>query len=180
MRRPAFPGEEQATANTLAERTRHRSSASSGCGSMRTPVQPSCSRCQVCDSCCGLLAPTSTKNPDRAPPKNSRTSCCSRPSGKVVRTAFPRAASRAPDPGGRARLANDLCRAEARHEINEDHFAAFAFDEPVSDHFLALVVASFHQDLGAHAADQLERRILLEDDDEIDGFKRRQHFGTRV
>src|SRR5262245_62482606 len=88
MRRPAFCGEEQATANTLAERARHRSSARLGCGSMRTPVQPSCSRCQVCDSCCGRLAPTSTKKPDRAPPKNSRTSFCSRPSGKVVRTAF--------------------------------------------------------------------------------------------
>src|SRR5215471_16705789 len=91
-----------------------------------------------------------------------------------------RGPSRAPDPGGRARLADDLCRAEARHEIDEDHFAAFAFDELVSHHLLAPVVAPFDQHLGTHAADQLERGILLEDDDEVYGFERRQHFGTRV
>src|SRR5215467_7171010 len=153
MRRPAFCGEEQATANTLAERARHRSSARLGCGSIRTPVQPSCSRCQVCDSCWGRLAPTSTKKPDRALPKNSRTSFCSRPSGKVVRTAFLRAASGAPDSSRRARLADDLGRAEAGHEIDEDHFAAFAFDELAPHHLLAPVVAALDQDFGMHAAD---------------------------
>src|SRR5262249_56395633 len=81
---------------------------------------------------------------------------------------FLRAASRTSDLGGRARLANDLCRAEAGHEIDEDHFAAFAFDELVSHHLLAPVVAPFDQHLGTYAADQLERGILLEDDDEVD------------
>src|SRR6266850_4114664 len=40
--------------------------------------------------------------------------------------SFLRAALRAPNPRRRARLADDLGRAEAGHEIDENHFAAFA------------------------------------------------------
>ena len=47
--------------------------ARSGCGSMRMPVQPACSRCQVCDRSRGSLAPTSTKYPCMSP-KNAATS----------------------------------------------------------------------------------------------------------
>ena len=46
-------------------------------------------------------------------------------------------------PGGRLRLPNDLCHAEARHDIDEDHFAPI-----VSYHFLAPVVAALGEDLG--------------------------------
>src|SRR6516165_12284307 len=158
MRRPAFCGEEQATANTLAERARHRSSARLGCGSIRTPVQPSCSRCQVCDSCCGRLAPTSTKKPDRAPPKNSRTSSCSRPPGKVMRAAP--WTLRASDRGGHARSTDDFGCTETGHEVDEDHLAAIAFDKLASHHLLATIVATLGQHLRTHAPDQLERRIL--------------------
>src|SRR5262249_48197790 len=85
--------------------------------------------------------------------------------------SFRRAASRAPDSSGRARLADNLGRAEAGHEIDEDHLAAFAFDELAPHYLLAPVVAALDQDFGMHAADQLERRILAEDDDEVDGLE---------
>jgi hypothetical protein len=60
---------------------------------------------------------------------------------------------------------DDISRAEAGQEIDEHHFAAFTFDELVSQHLLAPAVARFSQDLGTHAPDQLKRRILIEDDD---------------
>ena len=59
--RPAFSGEEHATANTLALRLARNWTARSGCGSTRTPVQPACSRNHVCERSRGSLAPTSTK-----------------------------------------------------------------------------------------------------------------------
>ena len=71
---PALPGEEQATAYTLARRRRRSSSARSGCGSIRMPSHPSCSRCQVWEASCGSLAPTSTKKPRAARPKNASLS----------------------------------------------------------------------------------------------------------
>src|SRR5436190_7910928 len=88
--------------------------------------------------------------------------------------------SQPPLAGRHPRSADDLGRAETGHEIDKDHFAAVALDELVSHHLLAAVVATFGQDLGTHAPDQLERRILIENDDEIDRLERRQHFGPRV
>src|SRR5260370_39772458 len=112
---------------------------------MRTPVQPICSRCQVCDSCSGRLAPTSTKKPDRAPPKNSRTSFCSHPSGKVMRTA-PRDL-RASNCGGPAWSTDDLGCAETAHEGDGDHFAAIAFDQLLAHPPLPPAVAAFRAHL---------------------------------
>ena len=75
---------------------------------------------------------------------------------------------------------HELRCAKARHEIDENHLAASAFDKLVSHHLLVLVVAPFNQHLGTHAPDQLQRRVLVEDDDEVDGFERSQHLRTRV
>ena len=61
QRWPALSGDEQASANTRALRDVTRNAARSGCGSTSTPVQPACSRCQVCEPSVGWLAPTSTK-----------------------------------------------------------------------------------------------------------------------
>ena len=84
----------------------------------------------------------------------------------------------------RAAAARDLRtmlgRAEAGHEIDQDHLAAVALDQLAADHLLAAVVAALHQHLRPHAADQLERRVLLEHHHEIDRFERRQHLGARV
>jgi hypothetical protein len=40
-------------------------------------------------------------------------------------------------------FADDISRTEAGHEIDEEHSAAFIFDELVSQHFFAPVVAPF-------------------------------------
>ena len=60
---PALAGDEHAAATIRARRAARSRSASSGCGSTRTPFQPACSNCQVCEPCRGSLAPTSTKKP---------------------------------------------------------------------------------------------------------------------
>jgi hypothetical protein len=54
--------------------------------------------------------------------------------------------------GGRPRLTDDLCRAEARHKIDENHFAAFTYDELVAHHLFAPIVAPFDQQLGSQSA----------------------------
>ena len=109
--------------------SRRSSSARSGCGSTRTPVQPSCSRCQVCDSCRGRLAPTSTKKPDRAPPKNVPHELLLASLGHGHVQPFS-ARSRALTRLRRARSADDPGGAEAGHEIDQDHFAAVALRPP--------------------------------------------------
>ena len=43
-----------------------------------------------------------------------------------------------------------------------------------------LVVAAFGQHLGAHAAEQLQRRVLIEHDHEIDRLERGEHLGARM
>jgi hypothetical protein len=48
----------------------------------------------------------------------------------------------------------------------------------VADHLLAGVIAALDQHARRDAGDQVDRRVLLEDHDEIDGFERGQHFGT--
>src|SRR6516165_11073197 len=180
MRLPAFCGDEQATAKTRAWRRRDNSSASSGCGSINTPLQPSCSRCQVCDRCCGRLAPTSTKNPERAPPKNCRTSACSFPSSTAAGTDDCADFRNRLAGLQRARLAHDLARAEAGEKINEDHLAAIGFDQLAAHDFIPSVVSAFHENLRTHVPDQLDRRILLEHDNQIDRLDRGEHLGARM
>ena len=50
---PILMDESQALAKTRALRDDTRNAASSGCGSTSTPVQPACSRCQVCEPSVG-------------------------------------------------------------------------------------------------------------------------------
>ena len=53
-------------------------------------------------------------------------------------------------------------------------------DQRMAHDLLAPVVAAFGQDLRAHAADQFERRVLIEYDDKVDRLQRRQHLGARM
>ena len=54
------------------------------------------------------------------------------------------------------------------------------FDDLVADDLLAPVITALDQHLGAHAPDQIERRVLLEHHDQVDRLERGQHLGARV
>src|SRR6266700_3091426 len=58
--------------------------------------------------------------------------------------------------------------------------ADVGFDDFPADHVLAAVIPAFDQHHRPHLADQRERGVLVEDDHEIDGFERGQHFGARL
>src|SRR5579871_4762076 len=172
MLRPACSGREHATAKTLARRSRRKVSARSGCGSMSTPIQPACSRCQLCDSLRGSLAPTSTKYPGRAP-KNSRTirsSSCGRKIARDKSSARLGRAAALDHAGGR--LTGD--------ELDEDYLAALRFDDIVTNHLVVFVVAALDQHLRANTLEQLARRVLVEDDDQVYRLECRKHLGARV
>ena len=52
------------------------------------------------------------------------------------------------------------------------------FDDLVANDLGTAVVAALYQYAGLDPRDQLDRRVLLEDDDEIDRLQRRQYFGA--
>lgn len=75
---------------------------------------------------------------------------------------------------------NQRGRAETLQDIDQHDHPAGGFDDLVADHLLAGVVAALHQNARRDARDQVDRRVLLEDHDEVDGFECGQHFGTRA
>ncbi|CUU16974.1 hypothetical protein CDS [Bradyrhizobium sp.] len=71
-------------------------------------------------------------------------------------------------------------RAEALEDVDQHDDSAGGLDDLMADHLLAGVVATLHQRARLDPGDQIDRRILLEEDDEVDGFERREHFRTRT
>ena len=70
-------------------------------------------------------------------------------------------------------------RAETLEDVDQHNHPARGLDDLMADHLLAGVVAALDQRARLDAGDQVDRRVLLEDDDEVDGFERREHFRTR-
>ena len=55
------------------------------------------------------------------------------------------------------------------HQVDQHNLATVGLDQFVAHDFLAAIVTALDQHLGTHPAQQLERRILLEYDDERSG-----------
>src|SRR5215813_858715 len=68
----------------------------------------------------------------------------------------------------------------ARHDIDQDDFAAKRFYDLAPDHFLAGVVAAFDQNGRLYVTDQLCRRVLIKYDNQVNGFEGCQHLRARL
>src|SRR5258708_27587689 len=79
-----------------------------------------------------------------------------------------------------ARATDERCGAEAVEDIDQHDLATVSVDDLVADDLVAGIVAALHQHARPDLRDQLDRRVFLEDDDEIDRLQRRQHFGARA
>src|SRR5262249_30987813 len=66
--------------------------------------------------------------------------------------------------------------AVTRRKADQNDLAPIALNQFAPDHLIGPVIRSFDEDPGLHTVDEFERRVLIEDDDEIDGFKRRKHL----
>lgn len=75
---------------------------------------------------------------------------------------------------------NQRGRAEALEDVDQHDRAARGLHDLIANYLLAGVVAALYQHARLDPGDQVDRRVLLEDDDEIDGFQRRQHLGART
>src|SRR6266851_4749728 len=68
--------------------------------------------------------------------------------------------------------------AAARIAGHDDHLAAVGFHDFPADDLLAAVIPALDQHHRAHLSDQRERGVLVEDDHQIDGLERGEHFGA--
>src|SRR5262249_44351922 len=67
-------------------------------------------------------------------------------------------------------------RAVARRHLGEKHLATDALDKIGADDLIQKIIRAFDEKLRPNGPDQLDRRILLKDDDQIDGGQRGQYF----
>ena len=68
----------------------------------------------------------------------------------------------------------------ARHEVNQDHFAAERFDDFPADHLVMRIVSALYKDHWLDARNEFLRRIFIEHNDEIDGLERGKNLGARL
>src|SRR6478735_7853662 len=78
------------------------------------------------------------------------------------------------------RAPDERRRAVAFENIDQQHLAATGLDDVVADDLLAGIVAALDQYARLHLRDQVNRRVLLEDCDQVDRLERRQHFRSRA
>src|SRR5258707_2475598 len=76
------------------------------------------------------------------------------------------------------RAPDERCGAEAFEDIDQHDLATVSGDDFVADDLVAGIVAALHQHARPDLRDQLDRRVFLENDDEIHRLQPRQHFGT--
>src|SRR6476646_11945057 len=69
-------------------------------------------------------------------------------------------------------------RAGALEDIHQDDLPAAGGDDFVADHLLARIVATLHKHTRLDPRNQVQRRIFLENDDEIDRFKCGKYLGA--
>src|SRR5260370_4871893 len=67
------------------------------------------------------------------------------------------------------------CRAGAWHDFGEKPVAAGTLDEIRPDNLIEAVVVALDEELRPDLPNELDWRVLLEDDDQVDGSKRGQH-----
>src|SRR5690606_34494 len=70
-----------------------------------------------------------------------------------------------------ARALDEARGAAVGQRFHDHHFAAGGFDDLAADDLVPGVIATFYEHLWAHAADEFQRRVLVENDDEIDGLQ---------
>src|SRR6478736_6399917 len=114
----------------------------------------------------------------QAEPRRCRPPSSMRPD-RARRTAPWRSATKPRSRPASSRTAHQRRRAMARQNVDEYDLAAGSLDDLVADDLFAGVVAALDQHARRHLRDQADRRVLLEDRDEIDRLQRRQHFGPR-
>src|SRR3954469_16207479 len=102
--------------------------------------------------------PRSGSQTDR--PSRTRPPDCADAATAPGRSSPPRASSLALS----ARAMNQRRRAEAPEDVDQHDRSARGFDDLMADHLLAGVVAALHQRARLDAGDEVDRRILLEDD----------------
>src|SRR5204863_10201567 len=79
-----------------------------------------------------------------------------------------------------ARLLDQRTRAKPRQYIDQQHLAALCFDNLVTHHLLARVVAPFHQHARFDLGDQLYRRVFVEQHDQVHRLQGGQHLRART
>src|ERR1700682_3387080 len=77
-----------------------------------------------------------------------------------------------------ARAVDERRRAEAGQDLDQQYSAAMGLDDLVANDLGAAIVPALDQYARLDLGDQLDRRVFLEDDDEIDRLQRRQYFGA--
>src|SRR3954468_4292544 len=117
--------------------------------------------------------PQSGSRTDR--PSRTKPPDCADAATAPGRSSPRRASSLALSP----RAMNQRRRAETLENVDQHHRPARGLDDLMADDLLAGVIAPLDQRTRLDAGDQVDRRIFIENNDEIDGFERRQHFRTR-
>src|SRR5260370_16596469 len=75
-----------------------------------------------------------------------------------------------------ARAVDERRRTEAGQYLDQQYFAAMGLDDLVANDLGAAIVPALDQCARLDLGDQLDRRVFLEDNDEIDRFHRRPYF----
>src|SRR5690606_12556266 len=78
------------------------------------------------------------------------------------------------------RAFDELCRAAVGQGLDDDDLAAGCFDDLAADDLILRVVAALDEYLRTHAADEFERRVLIENGKQDDRFERRQQLAARA
>src|SRR6476620_6343080 len=112
------------------------------------------------------MAATAQAEPRRCRPPSSMLP------DRARRTAPWRSATKPRSRPASSRTAYQRRRAMARQNVDEYDLAG-SLDELVADDLFAGVVAALDQYARRHLRDQVDRRVLLEDRDEIDRLQRR-------
>src|SRR6202048_1791733 len=77
-----------------------------------------------------------------------------------------------------ARAVDERRRTEAGQDLDQQYFATVGLDDLVANDLGTAIVRALYQCARLDLRDQLDRRVFLEDHDEIDRFQRRQYFGA--
>ena len=171
--RPA-PGRTARSASAQIGRFSNRKKARKSSVGATATSQTSARKCRPATSTMAATArsaprkyrPSSPRRPDRARPAAPRRPATQ--SAAALTPCLPR-----------ARSTSDVVLWPGRISTST-HLAASGLDDLVADDLLAGIVAALDQHARLHLRDQVDRRVLLEDRDEIDRLQRRQHFGARA
>lgn len=78
----------------------------------------------------------------------------------------------------RAQALDDRCGGLPGSQRNDDALAAPAANLGSTDDAVGGVIATLDDDIGAESGDEIERRVLVEDDDGVDGLEPGENIGA--